>query len=167
MERNDMPESFDDRAQLTTFLNHARATVVWKCEGIGEELAHATPFPASPLMSIASVVNHLRWDENGWFSVNLLGDADHTPSTEEDPDGEFRIAANMPLAQIIADYEAECARSNAAIASLPLETPLKYTRRNGFRPDLRWTILHMIDETARHNGHLDILRETADGAKGY
>ena len=162
-----MPLSFDDRAQLTTFLNHARATVVWKCSGISEELAHATPLPASPLMSIASVVNHLRWDENGWFTVNLLGEPDTSPFSGEDPDEEFRVAAGIPLAQIVADYAAECARSDLAIASVPLETPLKYTRRNGFRPDLRWTILHMIDETARHNGHLDILREMADGATGY
>jgi hypothetical protein len=73
----------------------------------------------------------------------------------------------MTLRQVVEEYAQQCARNNAVIAGLPLETPLQYTRDNGYRPDLRWTILHMIDETARHNGHLDILREMADGAKGY
>jgi uncharacterized protein DUF664 len=167
MERNDIPASRDERTQLETLLDHARATVVWKCEGISEQLAHVTPLPTSPLVSIASIVNHLRWDENVWFSVRLHGEPDLAPSSEEDPDGEFRVAAQMTMPQLVADYEAECAKSRAAIAGLPLETPLKYTRDNGFQPDVRWTILHMLDETARHNGHLDLLREMADGAKGY
>jgi hypothetical protein len=73
----------------------------------------------------------------------------------------------MTMAEILDDYQAECAKNRDVVASLPLETPLQYSRPSGFTPDLRWTILHMIDETARHNGHLDILREMADGATGY
>lgn len=166
MERTDIPASPDERTLIATMLDYARATVHLKCDGISEEHAHATPLDDSPLMSIAGVVNHLRWVENSWFEVRLLGKPDLGPWTEADPDGEFTIASRMTMAEILAGYEAECAKNRGVIASLPLETPLKYTRPNGFTPDLRWTILHLIEETARHNGHLDILREMADGVTG-
>jgi hypothetical protein len=95
----------------------------------------------------------------------LLGEDDHGPWTEEDPDREMRIAVAVPIAQLLDEYEARCARYRDLVASLDLDTPSK--RPVGGRPvTLRWILFHLIEETARHNGHLDILRELADGVTG-
>ena len=73
----------------------------------------------------------------------------------------------MPLAQLLADYRAACTRHRDQVASLDLDTPSR--GELGWRTEpvtLRWVLLHLTEETARHNGHLDILRELADGAGG-
>jgi Protein of unknown function (DUF664) len=77
-----------------------------------------------------------------------------------------RIAVGIPIARLLADYERQCARSRELGASLDLDTPSKRTVSTGEPVTLRWILLHVIDETARHNGHLDLLRELADGVTG-
>jgi hypothetical protein len=110
-------------------------------------------------------VSHLRWVEYSWFQVVLLGEQDHGPWTEEDPDREMRIAVEVPIAQLLDEYEEQCARYRDLVASLDLDTPSK--RPVSGRPvTLRWILFHLVEETARHNGHLDILRELADGVTG-
>jgi uncharacterized damage-inducible protein DinB len=158
-----IPGSWDERTMLTTYLDYARATVHAKCAGITEENARRTPLPGSPLMSISGVVSHLRWVEYSWFDVEFLGAPDVFPWTDEDPDREMRLALEIPITQLLAEYEAACARHRELIAPLDLDT-----RPAVFREPvtLRWVILHMIEETARHNGHLDLLRELADGVTG-
>jgi len=116
-------------------------------------------------MTPAGLVNHLRWVEYSWFQVVLLGEQDHGPWTEEDPDREMRIAVEVPIAQLLDEYEEQCARYRDLVASLDLDSPSK--RPVSGRPvTLRWILFHLVEETARHNGHLDILRELADGVTG-
>jgi uncharacterized damage-inducible protein DinB len=119
----------------------------------------------SPLMTLTGLVNQLRWVEYYWFQVMLLGEEDHGPWTEEDPDREMRIAVAVPIAQLLEEYQAQCARYRDLVASLELDTPSKRPVRGG-PVTLRWILFHLIEETARHNGHLDILRELADGVTG-
>ena len=165
MPRTDIPAGWDERTILTTFLDYVRATVHAKCEHLAEADARRAPLPGSPLMTLAGLVNHLRWVEYFWFQVMLLGEEDHGPWTEEDPDREMRIAVAVPIAQLLDEYEARCARYRDLVAPLDLDTPSK--RPVGGRPvTLRWILFHLIEETARHNGHLDILRELADGVTG-
>ena len=153
------------RQILTTFLDYVRATVHAKCEHLAEDDARRAPLPGSPLMTLAGLVNHLRWVEYYWFQVMLLGEEDHGPWTEEDPDREMRIAVEVPIAQLLEEYQAQCARYRDLVASLDLDTPSK--RPVDGRPvTLRWILFHLVEETARHNGHLDILRELADGVTG-
>jgi uncharacterized protein DUF664 len=95
----------------------------------------------------------------------LLGEEDHGHWTEEDPDREMRIAVEVPIARLLEEYQAQCARYRDLVASLDLDTPSK--RAVSGRPvTLRWILFHLCQETARHNGHLDILRELADGVTG-
>jgi uncharacterized damage-inducible protein DinB len=163
--RTDIPAGWDERTILTTFLDYVRATVHAKCEHLAEDDARRAPLPGSPLMTLAGLVNHLRWVEYYWFQVMLLGEEDHGPWTEEDPDREMRIAVAVPIAQLLDEYEAQCARYRDLVASLDLDTPSK--RPVDGRPvTLRWILFHLVEETARHNGHLDILRELADGVTG-
>jgi hypothetical protein len=163
--RTDVPVAWDERTQLTTLLDYARATVHAKCAGIAEEDARRAPLPGSPLMTISGLVSHLRWVEYHWFEVALLGEEYHGPCTNEDPDREMRIATGIPIAQLLAEYESSCARYRKLAASLDLDTPSK-RRLEGELFDLRYVLLHLIEETARHNGHIDILREMADGVTG-
>jgi uncharacterized damage-inducible protein DinB len=165
MPRTDIPAGWDERTILTTFLDYVRATVHAKCEHLAEVDARRAPLPGSPLMTLAGLVSHLRWVEYYWFQVMLLGEEDQGPWTEEDPDREMRIAVAVPIAQLLGEYQAQCARYRELVASLDLDTPSE--RPVSGRPlTLRWILLHLVEETARHNGHLDILRELADGVTG-
>jgi uncharacterized damage-inducible protein DinB len=137
-----------------------------KCAGIAQEDACRAPLPSSPLTTISGLASHLRWLEYSWFEVVLLGEEDSGPWTDEDPDPEMRIALEIPIAQLLAEYQSTCARYRGLVASLDLETPSKRTISTGEPVTLRWILLHMIEETARHNGHLGILRQLADGVTG-
>jgi uncharacterized damage-inducible protein DinB len=168
MVRTDIPPTWDERATLATFLDYTRGTVHRKCEGISEEHARSTPLTTSPLMSIAGVVNHLRWVEWGWFEYTLHGAEDIGPSTAEDVDGDFRVANDVPLARVLAEYSEQAARYRELVAGLDLDMrSVRQLRSTGDTVTLRWILFHLIEETARHNGHIDLLRELADGTTGY
>jgi uncharacterized damage-inducible protein DinB len=164
---DDIPSVFDERTVLTTFLDYARDTVHAKCAGLSDEHARLAPLPGSPLTTIAGLVNHLRWVEHHWIEVALLGLPDRGPWTDEDPDREMRIATDIPLTELLADYRAACAHHSELVAELPLDTLSlgKLTWRSEPLP-LRWILFHLLEETARHNGHIDLLREMADGVTG-
>ncbi|OEJ59606.1 mini-circle protein [Streptomyces agglomeratus] len=166
MTRTDMPPTPDERASLVTFLDYVRDTARAKCDDVSPEDARRAPLPGSPLMTLCGLISHLHWVEYYWFQVVFLGEEDQGPWTEEDPDREMRIALDVPLADLLSAYEAQCARYRELVAANDLDTEAKRAR-DGRRPvNLRWILLHLIGETARHNGHLDILRELADGRTG-
>ncbi|MCM2412056.1 MULTISPECIES: DinB family protein [unclassified Streptomyces] len=166
MTRTDSPSAWDERSQLTTFLDYSRATALAKCEGLAQDDARKAPLPGSPLMTIAGLINHLRWVEYYWFEVVFLGGEDEGPWTDEDPDREMRIAVDLPLADVLAEYEEQNSRYRELVAAHDLDTKSKLPRLEGSHPDLRWIVLHLIEETARHNGHIDIIREIVDGTTG-
>ncbi|MBK0375306.1 DinB family protein [Streptomyces sp. RB110-1] len=163
---DDTPPAWDERTQLTTFLDYARGTTRAKCEGISAENARKALLPGSPLMTVSGIVNHLRWVEYYWFQVIFLGEKDLAPMTDEDPDREMRIAVDFPLTQLLDEYAAQSARYRELVAANDLDKRSRGTIRNGLHVDLRWILLHLTEETARHNGHLDILREMLDGSTG-
>ncbi len=164
---NDTPPAWDDRTQLTTFLDYARGTARAKCEGVSEENARKALLPGSPLMTMSGVINHLRWVEYYWFQVVFLGEEDRAPMTDEDPDREMRIAVDFPLSQLLDEYAEQSARYRELVAGSDLAKLAQRPIRNGVHVDVRWILHHLIEETARHNGHLDILREMLDGTTGY
>ncbi|MCB8903929.1 MULTISPECIES: DinB family protein [unclassified Streptomyces] len=163
---SDTPSAWDERTQLTTFLDYARDTARAKCEGVSAENARRAPLPGSPLMTMSGVINHLRWVEYYWFQVVFLGEDDKGPWTEEDPDREMRIAVDFPLAQLLDEYAEQGARYRELVAGHDLDARAERTIRDGRHVDLRWILLHLVEETSRHNGHLDILRELVDGTTG-
>ncbi|MFC8719503.1 DinB family protein [Kitasatospora sp. NPDC057198] len=168
-ERTDTPPSWDERTQLTTFLDYARATARAKCGGLSAEDARRAPLPDSPLMTACGLISHLRWVEHYWLDVVLLGRPLEGPlvdATDDDPDPEMRTAADVPLPQLLDEYEEQSARLRRVVAEHDLDTPAAQPHSDGRHPDLRWILLHLIEETSRHNGHLDILRELLDGRTG-
>ena len=96
----------------------------------------------------------------------FLGEEDSGPWTEEDPDREMRIAVDFPLTQLLDEYAQQSARYRELVAGNGLDKQAQRTIRDGRHVDLRWILLHLTEETARHNGHLDILREMLDGTTG-
>jgi uncharacterized damage-inducible protein DinB len=164
---DDIPSGWDERTVLMTFLDYARDTVHAKCAGLPDADARRAPLASSPLMTISGLVSHLRWVESSWIEETLLGHAIDAPWTDDDPDREFRIAVEVPLVQLLTEYRAACARHRDLVASLDLDTPSRGTLDWRTEPvTLRWILFHLTEETARHNGHIDILRELADGARG-
>jgi uncharacterized damage-inducible protein DinB len=168
MTRDDLPgpgESWDERSLLLIMLRYTQQTAVAKVSGLSEELARANPLSTSPRMSPANVLNHLRWVERSWVNERLLGGEDDGPWTRENPDAEFDEGSTLPLDEVIRLYEEEAARTRAVFAEHDLDAQMAHATPE--RPlTARWILLHLIEETARHNGHLDILREMADGSVG-
>ncbi|WP_233515436.1 DinB family protein [Marinitenerispora sediminis] len=164
--RTDPPTAADERTMLSAWLDWHRGTVHRKCAGLDPALASAAPLATSPLVSAGGIVAHLRWVEHYWFEVVLLGLPDRGPSTPADPDAEWRAGGERPLPELLAEYEAQCARSREIAGRLELNSGAR-RRRVGESPvTLRWVLVHLLEETARHNGHLDIVRELADGVTG-
>lgn len=152
-----------ERELLNGFLDFQRATVVMKATGLSDEQARR-PLVASRLTAIAPLLSHLRYVERYWFAVVLDGQDDTwAEELKTDPDVEFTIGLRAPLPTLIAEYEAQCAANRTIAARLDLDA--RGTRR-GEPVNLRWVLMHLIEETARHAGHLDLLRENIDGSTG-
>ncbi|TLQ46014.1 DinB family protein [Streptomyces marianii] len=159
----------DERTQLVGWLDMQRAIVHYKCEGLAEADAHRSVLPASPLMTVAGIVSHLRWTENTWFEVLFLGRPADGPQFAESPEDADMRAEGVPLARLLQDYERQCAVSNEIIAAHSLDEAGRHPHPDyeSSAASLRWMLIHMVEETARHAGHLDTLRELLDGEKGY
>jgi uncharacterized damage-inducible protein DinB len=168
MTRDDRPgtgESWDERSLLLTMLHYTQQTAIEKMSGLSQELGRATPLSTSPRMALANVLNHLRWVERSWVNDRLLGGEDDGPWTKENPDAEFDEGSALPIDEVIRLYEEEAARTRAVFAEHDLDA-LMAKATPEYPVTARWILLHLIEETARHNGHLDILREMADGSVG-
>jgi uncharacterized damage-inducible protein DinB len=160
--RTDPPGRGDERAQLAAFLDYQRETVVLKASGLSDADAARRLVPS--LTTVAGLIRHLADVERSWFLEEFEGQEYLAYRwSEEDPDGEFRIAEGERLGDIIADYLAACALSREVVARHDLEEP---SHARGGAVSLRWIMIHMIEETARHLGHIDILREQLDGVTG-
>jgi uncharacterized damage-inducible protein DinB len=153
----------DERDELVRFLDYVRGCVVRKVEGVGDDDARQ-PRTATGT-SIGGLVKHLTWVERGWFQSRLLGQDLDGPSTDDDPDADMRMEPGETLAELVADYERACAESRTVLAGHDLDARTVRPPQRG-PVTLRWIGWHLVEETARHVGHLDILREQLDGAVG-
>ncbi|MFD4582787.1 DinB family protein [Streptomyces sp. NPDC058434] len=157
----------DERTQLVGWLDMQRAIVAYKCEGLAEADAHRPVLPTSPLMTVAGIVSHLRWTENAWFEVLFLGRPADGPQFAESPEDADMRVEGVPLAHLLEEYERQCAISNEIIAAHSLDETGHHPDYTSSAASLRWMLIHMVEETARHAGHLDTVRELLDGEKGY
>jgi uncharacterized damage-inducible protein DinB len=159
----DIPLQGQEKPTLVAFLNFLRAQVIVKVEDLDRDAATRQLVPSAT--TLASLVKHLTDVERWWFRIVLLGEDVALVSTREDPDADWRIEADDTVADLVAAYRAEVERANAIVEAADLDgLAVKETR--GDHVSLRWILVHMIEETARHAGHADILREQIDGAAG-
>jgi hypothetical protein len=143
-------------------LDFYRATVVNKVAGLTDSQAFTAVVSPSTLTP-ATVVKHLTGTERFWFSIDFAALDVTWPWTDDDLHGNFQRDPGDTLAAIVTDYLEECARSRRAVADAALDD---VARGEGMDFMLRYALIHMIQETARHCGHLDLLREATDGAVG-
>lgn len=144
-----------------------RAVIQWKCEGLSEADAHRPVLPASPRMTMAGLLYHLRWVEHCWFEVMLRGAPAVGPQFDDGPEDADMLAEGITLARLQEEYTRQCAVSDEIIAAHALDDVGRNTDFGAGAASLRWILLHMIEETARHAGHADAIRELLDGEKGY
>jgi len=151
---------------LAAWLDFHRATLAWKCDGLTDEQLRQRSAPPST-MSLIGLVRHMSDVERGWFRQGLAGeDLPDIYETEQDRDADFNGAQTADLTAAFATWRAECeAARKAEAAAASLETTFSLPTKHR-QYSLRWVMVHMIEEYARHNGHADLLRERIDGATG-
>jgi Protein of unknown function (DUF664) len=162
IERHQPDQAVGERETLTQRLDFLRASVVTKADGLTDDQAFAHPVPASAL-TIGGVVKHLTCTERWWFSIDFAGLDVAWPWPDDDPHGCFPISTDDTIDGIIDEYIDEIERSQEAIAASSLDA---MATGNDMYFNLRYALTHMIEETARHCGHLDLLRESVDGTTG-
>jgi uncharacterized damage-inducible protein DinB len=172
--RPEPPIAADEAATLLGFLDYQRATLAWKCAGLDAAGLSATVAASS--MTLGGMLKHLALVEDWWFSQMLHGQ-DPAPEWlavdwDADPDWDWHSAAGEAPEQLRARWQDSVARSRSLVTQALAEAGLEQMARrawnppDGRAPSLRWIVVHMIEEYARHNGHADLLRESVDGLTG-
>jgi uncharacterized damage-inducible protein DinB len=167
--RIEPPTRGGERATLAGFLDYQRETIRIKCAGLGaDELARRSVEPSG--MSLLGLVRHLADVERTWFRRTMAGlDAPPLFFSTADPDGEFTAAAADPdqVVEAAAAWRDEVGFAERFVAEAPdLDLVSVVSRRRHGHVSLRWVLVHMIEEYARHAGHADLLRERIDGSTG-
>jgi uncharacterized damage-inducible protein DinB len=154
----------DERELLTGFLDWYRAVVENKVTGLSYDDASRimTPTGMSPL----GIVKHLGDVERRWFRLRFAGEDVATLRTEDDPDADFRVEPGDTVASVLDFYRRSAADARRITEGASLDATSASTSPHYGRVSLRWILVHMIEETARHAGHLDIMREQIDGKTG-
>jgi uncharacterized damage-inducible protein DinB len=162
LSRSNPPSAAPERESLESFLEYQRSTVALKASGLSDSDGARRLLPS--LTTVTGLVRHLTDVERYWFRAVLDGESD-VPFrySDTDPDGDFRITAAASLQSELAEYAIAVEESRRVALKYPLDE-LAHDSRG--QVTLRWVLIHLIEETARHLGHIDILRELLDGTTG-
>jgi hypothetical protein len=164
-ERREMDPGCGEKESLKRLLDYNRETFLWKIDGLTDEQARIMPIEGS-LLCPAGLLMHVALVEWWWFRTNFGGQPDTTfwDDNPDDMNAEFRV--QTPLAEIVEFYKEQITLADEVIAASSLDdrgaVEHKFWKQ---KPTLRWVMLHMIQEMARHNGHIDLIRELIDGEK--
>ncbi len=158
-----------DDQMLVDFLRGQRASVLAIVSGLDEAQWHRTVVPTG--WTPAGLLEHLGGAEWHWFQGVVAGRQPDLPGDVDEDRPPYDpmtvvFTSDAPKDEVIAFYREQCAASDAVLAATPLSaTPRgRHGLGNDEPPNVRWVVLHMIEETARHAGHLDIARELLDGS---
>jgi hypothetical protein len=151
----------DERTSLIGFLQRQRDLVDWKARDCSDDVLRSVSTPTG--LTLHGIVRHLEHVERYWFQEIFAGRSDvEYVWTDEDPDAELHVAQDISMESLLSDYAEETDRCDEIIQGAASLDEISATRG----ASLRWIMLHMIEETARHVGHMDLLREQADGSVG-
>lgn len=151
-----------ERATLESFLDDYRDIVVRKVTGLSDSDARRRLVASET--TVGGLIKHLRWVEYGWFD-QLLQERSNDNRRTHERSWEFELLPDESLRTLIAQYQSQCEESRRIAGRYPLDHVVPHVRFG--QVSLRWIYVHMIEETARHTGQLDILREQLDGATGF
>ena len=163
--RPEPPTDADERATLIGLLEYHRATLATKCMGLNDAQLRAHAVESSNL-SLLGLVRHMAEVERGWFRAGVDGeDIGDLWVSPEDPDADFDRVDSADVAEAFAAWDEEYMQARGIVdRATSLDTTFEHPRLGPV--SLRWVLLHMIEEYARHNGHADLLRERIDGTTG-
>jgi uncharacterized damage-inducible protein DinB len=167
IERVDPPSAVDERATLRAFLDYHRQTLLWKCEGLADEELRRRAVPPSS-MSLLGLVRHLADVERSWFRRRLAGE-DAPPIFYRRPDnldGDFDDVDDASVEEAFTRWREEVEAARRIEASFASLDDTVHQADDDADLSVRWVLVHLIEEYARHNGHADLLREQIDGATG-
>lgn len=163
------PETFsDEREQLLAYLAQQRLALRLASYGLSDEQARLTP--TASVLSVGGLVKHASEVERTWLDIVLRR---HHFEPSDDYGSSFRLGPDEDLAGVLAAYEQVAAEVDRAARSLPVDHPVPIPGDVPWFPKgapdwtLRWVLLHLVEETARHAGHADIIRESIDGATAF
>ena len=173
--RPEPPYEGGEVATLLGFLDYQRATLEWKCRGLSDEQLRVALRPSS--MTLGGLLKHLACVEDSWFTEVVAGEPAPEPwasvDFQADPEWTWYSAASDSGEYLRALWTEGVNRSRAAVQahlSRGGEAVLSETHVWAWggqdRVSLRWVLVHMIEEYARHNGHADLMRESIDGRTG-
>jgi hypothetical protein len=157
-----VPFTGDEKESLQVALDRHRDAVLWKLEGLGDDDLRRAMTPSGT--NLLGLVKHLAANEYGWFCGTFGREHEPLPFDDDDPEADLRIEPHETTADVLAFYGRARAASDQVTADLDLEDT--GTAWFGEPVTLRWVLVHMVEETARHAGHADIVRELIDGATG-
>lgn len=157
-----VPPQGDEKTCLHVALQRHRAAVLWKLDGVGDADVRRPMVPSGT--NLLGLVKHLAAVEYGWFCETFGRTTEPLPDVDADPEADMRATADETTADILAFYQRACTAADEVIAAVELdETGSSW---DGKTVSMRWVLVHMVEETARHAGHADILRELIDHAAG-
>jgi uncharacterized damage-inducible protein DinB len=159
--RVDPPYEADERTMLITWLDYHRATLEEKCKGLSDDQLRLRSVPPSEL-SLLGLVRHMAEVENNWFRFWLGGDG---PTVRYDAEEDFEVDG-ADVAEAFDYWRSECQNARDVVARFASLDDVGAGQELGAGISVRWTLVHMIEEYARHNGHADLLRELIDGTTG-
>jgi uncharacterized damage-inducible protein DinB len=157
-----VPFTGAEKESLKVSLDRHRDAVLWKLEGLGDDDLRRPMVPSGT--SLLGLVKHLGSVEYGWFCETFGRDTEPLPFDENDPDSDMRARPDETTEDVLAFYGRARAAADRVIDKLDVEDT--GTAWFGETVTMRWVLIHMVEETARHAGHIDILRELIDGMAG-
>jgi hypothetical protein len=150
---------------LLSMVEYYRGTTLMKCQGLSDEVLARRAVPASTLSPLG-ILRHLTLVERYWFEQVFLGrDLEPLYLREDAEDADFNDLASSPVRDVVARYLQQCDTSRTVAREHGLDE-VAARQRKGAEVNLRYIAVHMVDEYGRHCGHLDLLRESIDGATG-
>jgi uncharacterized damage-inducible protein DinB len=157
-----VPFTGGEKESLHVSLDRHRDVVLWKLDRLDDEQLRRPMTPSGT--NLLGLVKHLASVEYGWFCETFGREGDAIPFDENDPEADMRARPNETTADIVEYYGRARAAADRAIDELDPDDV--GTAWWGDTVSMRWVLIHMIEETARHAGHMDIMRELIDGATG-
>jgi uncharacterized damage-inducible protein DinB len=166
VEHTEPPLDAPEEETLSAFLDYYRALILDKAGGLSHAQLHQTLGPST--LTLGSLVHHLALAEHYWFYETFAGGNPIEPwaGRTEDEDWELTIAPDLDTNVIFGRYTEACDRSRAIVERAGSLEELGARESWDRECSLRWILIHMIEETARHAGHADLIRESIDGEAG-